>query len=277
MENSAQINELSGRLREPEPRYSFRDKLVSWTDKIVHSDVTNMKEVGDALYEIENSLDLKDEDLRMLGLFSEVIGYISKVEANKSNKMEAVKVQQNFVEEVLSRTKNGEFIDEGNLSRFFLSMSEVNEKFIKDKIPGMDMVKGFMMGIRGMVSTTLLFSRAGFDVKIPDEKWDAYHDVDLLVTRNGKTYSVSVKSERDNIDIDTDRSFSVKTLAKPADLPKEYYDKVSKHIWINIPSQTLEKETIEFCDPLPREKTIGSPNNKSVAELNSRLHLLSVD
>jgi len=257
----------------------FHGQLKKWREEALKRKVMAPAEMRDELFKIENDLKLNDDDMGMLGLFSEMMGVIATQERNqgKVKKEDSVALQQAFVEEVLKRSVQGVFIDD-KFPAFFLAVSEVYEKLRDERLfseSGMESEGGFLSGIRGMISAALLFSRAGFEVTLPPVKWDMYHDIDLLVERNDSKYSVSVKSENGFVD-ENNEAFSVRQNPRPQDMPEDYYKNFLKQLWVNIPSQTT-KDAGAYCEKGAKSVAIGVPNDISVSCLNANLNRLGIN
>lgn len=281
MENTGSVVGQSASYLETAKKDTFSSELRKWSDSVLNKKVLTPGDARDELLKIEKDLNLNDDDSRMLGLFSELMGVMATQERNAGEvkKIESVKVQQAFIREVLSRTINGNFVDD-KFPSFFLTASSIYEKMRVEGIfseKGLSSNGGRLAGIRGMVSTALLFGKAGFDVEIPDVSWDAYHDVDLLVSKNGKKYSVSIKSLAGHTDEETEEAFSVKQDKRPSGLPEKYYESVSKHIWINIPNQADEEDARAFCTAGAKNVATGVPGDTALKFFGSVSKRLRID
>ena len=258
----------------------FRKELGRWSEELLNSKVQSPRDVSKKAIQVELKLNLDDDDAGLFALFSDMMGVVGTQETNKGlvDKTQSVELQQDFVREVLRRSKNGVFENE-KFTRFFEAVLVIYEKLRDDRLfveKDVQNMEGFVIGIRGIISAALLFSKSGFEVSLPKVDWDLHHDIDLLVKKGEKTYSVSVKSSIKNVDEITGKNFSVKRLPKDVLAPKEYRDTVEGHIWINIPNQ-LSLEARSYCEPNTRNVATGVPSMETVSGFSKILRELKVE
>lgn len=237
---------------------TFLVELKKWRSELTKESICSPYEVWKRSSELEEKMDISGSDKKLMGICSSMME-LFKDKGRRSEqeyKRQSVTMQQNALKEVTSRLKDGKFLDD-KAPEYFLAMNEVFASLKhKGVINGEDYT--LFAGLRGMISAALLFSSAGFTVEPPEVDWDANHDIDLLVSKSGKNFSVSVKSEIDHRDPDTGEEFTVKGEKRPSGLPQSYYDKYVKHIWINIPNQTTEDGRV-FCEQSFKARAIGLP------------------
>ncbi len=237
------------------------------------------KDVAENSIRIERTLKMDDKDKDMIALFSDLMGVVGTQETNAGvvDKLESVEIQQRFFQEVLARSKEGIFEDD-KFPRFFEAVLEIYEKARSEGIlnEGVRSEEGFVMGIRGAISTLLLFEQDGFTVRVPEDlDWDAYFDIDFLATKEGKTYSISVKSSLKYLDPETGKLFVLKKETKPEGLPQKYQDMVTEHLWVNIPNQ-LSPESKTFCVPGIRNVAAGVPSEATANNFKEMLKKIGI-
>jgi len=238
---------------------AFLVELKRWRSELTKESICSPYDVWKKSSELEERMEISGSDKKLMGVCSSMME-LFKDKSRKSGqeyKKQSVIIQQAALKEVMSRFRDGKFLDD-KAPEYFLAMSEV---FASLKHKGVMNGDDYCLfaGLRGMISAALLFSTAGFEVELPEVSWDANCDVDLLVSKGGKNFSVSVKSEMGHHDEYTGEEFTVKTEKRPSDLPQRYYDKYLKHIWINIPSQTTE-DGRAFCEQSFKARAIGLPS-----------------
>lgn len=237
---------------------AFLVELKKWKSELTKESICSPYEVWKKSVELEEKMDISGSDRKLMGICSSIMELFKDKSRRGAQeyKRQSVMIQQAALKEVMSRFTDGKFLDD-KAPEYFLAMSEV---FASLKHKGVMNGDDYCLfaGLRGMVSAALLFSSADFTVETPEVAWDANHDVDLLVSKGGKNFSVSVKSEIDHRDADTGEEFTVKVEKRPSGLPQSYYDKYVKHIWINIPNQTTEDGRI-FCEQSFKARAIGLP------------------
>jgi hypothetical protein len=257
------------------PQYNdFMGELKKWKEVLVNDpDILSPHAVQKKSLEMESKMNLSPEDQGLMGICSDLMGFLAKKPKGESIgsdfKAQAVDIQQMAFQEVLSRFHGGKF-DDDKAPAYFLAMNEVFNSLRSKGLLENEYV--FFVGLRGMISAGLLFSKAGFKVETPEISWDAYHDIDLLAEKEGKKYSVSVKSIVGFVDEVSDESFVIKREKRPSGLPESYYKEYSKHIWINIPNMTTE-DGRAYCDGGFKGLAIGIPSNDCVKYFQTRLEM----
>jgi len=238
---------------------AFSVELKKWRSELTKESICSPYDAWKKSSELEEKMDISGSDKKLMGICSSMMELFKDKgrRGGQEYKKLSVAVQQTALKEVMSRFTDGKFLDD-KAPEYFLAMSEVFSSLKHKGVMNGDEYRLFA-GLRGMISAALLFSSAGFTVEPPEVGWDANHDVDLLVSKGGKNFSVSVKSEIDHRDADTGEEFTVKTEKRPSDLPQSYYDKYVKHIWINIPNQTTE-DGRAFCEQSFKARAIGLPS-----------------
>lgn len=260
---------------EPDNDDNFFVQLKKWQNMMTDEDVLSPYDAWKKSVDFEANMVMNEKDKKLMGICSNMMGLFKDKHSldHQEYKKRSVQIQQEALKEVVSRFDGGKFEDD-KAPEYFLATCSVfknlkDRKFIDDDYC-------LFAGLRGMVGATLLFAKSGFQIDLPEVNWDANYDIDLLVSRKGKSYSVSVKSEIDYKDPDTDEAFSVRVDKRPSGLPQGYYDKYRKHIWINIPNITTPDADV-FCEESFRDRAISNPKKFMPYLFLAKLGPLGVD
>ena len=259
------------------PKDIFFEELARWKGGVVEGSLTSLERVCSRMKGLEENLDVNDDDLNLIKICSSLLGFRERCGRmdRQDAKLKSVKIQQDACTEILSRFHDGKF-DDDKAPIFFQAMSE-----IFNKLKSHDLLRdGFqaMAGLRGMVSAELLFTMADYDVTMPQLKMDANYDIDLIISKRGKKFGLSVKSLIEHINPQTHEAFEVRRMEKPRDFPAIYSEGLDGYLWTNIPSQSTEDAAC-YCEkgPLRVENlAIGLPTKISADFLNKDLSRIQI-
>jgi hypothetical protein len=240
----------------------------------------NVEDVGQNLAKVidrkvsvyeRNNLVTKEE-AAILKLFGQVILATESVEKAKSRKenvqevlLDSISAQQEILSAVWDNLdpQTGEVHE--NLPYYFLAFSELFEEQYRSGRATSERQQGFATGIKGMITTALLFSAAGYEIKLPPWEHDRDFDVDLYV-REPKTkrlFAVDITAKRTG-----DINFEVLLSGRP--LPPEAESAVAGFISVNVPpinTQELSSEALRFY----QEYGLGIPADSSKADFKDKL------
>lgn len=275
------MNEISGGeqninlppKREPDGIGKFKEELLKWERMVTTDEMYSPRSVIRESEAIMGSLKLEEKDKNMLRLTNQLMEAIGgKASLPRGDYKElSVKAQQAFVAEALSRF-NGVGFEDNKMPEYFKSLTKIFDNMAREGFIDDDYCS--LPGLRGMISAAILFKMEGYQVSLPPVNWDAYHDVDLLLEKEGRKFSLSVKSIKGHRDEDTESLLGFKVnMSRPADLPHEYYDTYKKHLWINIPSN-LDNGSSNYFTGGNAGQSIGIPDESLVKELK---HLIGIE
>lgn len=276
----------------------WKEGLINDDIEVLSDVIFNGKVVRSGAYqkslEIESTLNVNEEDKDLFAIGSNLMGVmvelteskwkmkevdkrsnLSLEEKNKEKqrirgklKTDSVQMQQDAVREVLRRFEGDKFND-NKVTEYFLALDQVMEHLSKklafsEKNEGNISEYIIYSGLRGMISAALIFRMNGFEVKIPSEDWDKYHDIDLLVERGTEKYSLSVKSH--------DMGLYLENIEPPKDMNRQQYgDIYTHHLRIYIPNKK-SAYGLGYCDSkIDGGLEMGLPSKSSVSEINNRL------
>lgn len=260
--------------------------------------------------EIENELGekLTDEEFRVLCLFSELLGVVhGNVGANKildkektretvehknAQKLESIKFQQRMVSAVLTNLDvMNDRVPDG-LGKYMFVVGKLFEDYFEKKQIGSRDERGFLRGVKAMITTAILFKANGWEVALPDPEDDLHHNTDLIVrNKTGQIYAVDVTTKffpeelrstivRDKRDgelyadyvDDAPPRFYVAKGERSRNLAPDQWTNV-RFLSVNIPARNESWDEDNYV-PLAYGREVGIPNYFCVGDFGKMLENL---
>ncbi len=153
------------------------------------------------------------------------------------------------------------------IARSFSLITTVFEKYLsldslKIKDPFVYNEVGLWQGIRGAVTTALMFTHEGWEVRLPPEMWDVRNEVDLIVrNKEGRIYTVDITSKIPVFDKDNKNLKKCFYLKKKGANPvvRNLIKGVSGTIRINVPPLSSMGESESFYE----DRMTGYPSEEA--------------
>ncbi len=176
----------------------------------------SLQELQESVMQLESTIEqnLDDSSVEILELGSQILetarrnivathnnidysaGRIKSHIDATSARTDSILLQQNITELVL---KN---IDDPKKMEFFSKVcGKINEMYAKFIIStetpledsGISLGRGLLTGVRGMVTTALMFRPQGWKIEMPKPEWDHHYEIDLLaVSSQGVVFPIDI-------------------------------------------------------------------------------------
>lgn len=244
------------------------------------TDPTNLNAILDRVYGWENeNLDKVSQDeieaLQTLSLMLGMVKFSSEHAGKGPEAKLSVRKQNIEIEHDILRTVFSNLDEEGKpnevISRAFSLVSSVFDEYFDPHTPRVTdkgaISNGAWVGAMGMVTASLMFNRAGWEIRIPPMELDLSYDTDLLVRNpSGEIFAVDVTAQTPASNkgyTNTDQLYSV-SMGQADDRLKSVIPEVSGVIKVNVPP-LMTREADSFYE----NRRTGLPNEKALDKFKS--------
>ncbi len=209
-----------------------------------------IEELGEKVLKAESVIDelldtlpesISESEINILTLTSTIVESVKRLERSntlgrdkdKATKITSVKMQQDILETLMKYYDHNGF---GVFHNLVATAFDISELYLNGKTTGSENrslvnTRGYIDGIRGMLTTAIMLKDAGLSVFLPDPEDDIYKGCDLVTIINGKKVAISIKAKLGKLEANDRNSLNAKMSYV---LNSEFSD--AEYLFLEIPN-----------------------------------------